>query len=243
MRKAEHQPAVMLAIDTTTADQGLAIVSDGRVVGLQLIRPGASNTETLTENLTRLLSVTGFGAPALSRVGVVTGPGSFSGIRIGMAVAAGLSDALDIPVTGFNSLELLALHPLVPDGVLCPLVSAHRGNVYAAAYNRAGPQHSEISAPAELSPADFDALLTRLESSGEPFNALGDTDLLPPEFAQIARRHRTRILRTCVPLCVLLAQAALVFPGRVAPGRTMPEAFYIRPPDIRRKSPPPTKTG
>ncbi|MBP7866907.1 MAG: tRNA (adenosine(37)-N6)-threonylcarbamoyltransferase complex dimerization subunit type 1 TsaB [Acidobacteria bacterium] len=243
MRKAERSPTVLLAIDTTSADQGLAVLSDGRVAGVQVIRPGASNTETLTENLGRLLSATGFGAPSLSRVAVVTGPGSFSGIRIGMAVAAGLADALDLPVAGFNSLELMAFHPLVPDGFLCPLVNAHRGNVYAATYNRAGPLCSEETAPAEMTPSDFDALLTRVESSGEPFNALGDTDTLPPEFAQIARRHRSRILRTCVPLCVLLAQAAARFPDRAAPGRTMPEAFYIRPPDIRRKPASPTKTG
>ena len=109
-------PLRILALDTTTPDQALATAEDSVLRGRLELRADTPHAVTLLASVDRVLALSGWHLADLGAVAVVTGPGSFTGIRIGIATALGLADTLGIPVVGRNAMELLALHPSLPDG-------------------------------------------------------------------------------------------------------------------------------
>jgi tRNA threonylcarbamoyladenosine biosynthesis protein TsaB len=94
---------LILAFDTATDRATSALVSDGEVLGERV-----SRASTLLEDVDALLRQAGAHATDIDRLAVGTGPGSFTGTRIGLAVARGLAFALGVPVAGVSTLEALA---------------------------------------------------------------------------------------------------------------------------------------
>lgn len=111
-----------LAFDTATAVATVAVVRDGDVVGERVSI--ASNVLAAADVLLR---EHGLDQEQISRLAVGTGPGSFTGIRIGLAAARGLAFALDLPVAGVSTLE--ALGAGAPGAV--PVIDAKRRQVFA----------------------------------------------------------------------------------------------------------------
>jgi tRNA threonylcarbamoyladenosine biosynthesis protein TsaB len=140
----------VLAIETSTALASVALVEAGQIVLERAhVRPKQS-AERLLPLIAELLSEAGWERGSLSRIGVSVGPGSFTGLRVGIACAQGLSLGLGIPLVGVSS--LCALARAVPDelpGVRCTILDARRAEVFAAAY-AAGPRAAEVVAPAAL---------------------------------------------------------------------------------------------
>ncbi|HEX2875783.1 MAG TPA: tRNA (adenosine(37)-N6)-threonylcarbamoyltransferase complex dimerization subunit type 1 TsaB [Polyangiaceae bacterium] len=140
----------VLAIETSTTLASVALVEAGKIVLERAhVRPKQS-AERLLPLIAELLSEAGWERGSLSRIGVSVGPGSFTGLRVGIACAQGLSLGLGIPLVGVSS--LCALARAVPDdlpGVRCTILDARRAEVFAAAY-AAGPRAAEAVAPAAL---------------------------------------------------------------------------------------------
>lgn len=116
-----------------------------------------------------LLTAVGARPADIGEIVVGVGPGGFTGLRIGLATALGLGQALAVPVTGASSLEALALGLAVhaPEGALvAPVLDARRRELFAALY-RATPDGGleEIVAPVAVAPVAF---ASRLEEAGEP---------------------------------------------------------------------------
>lgn len=119
-----------------------------------------------------LLSASGVTLGDLDRLVVGVGPGGFTGLRIGLATALGLGQALAIPVTGASTLEALALGIAEVAGrgaLVAPVIDARRGEVFAAAY-RVGADSAleEVLAPAALRPAALASRLSRLARDDGP---------------------------------------------------------------------------
>lgn len=123
-----------------------------------------------------LLAQAGVGWRDLQRIGVGVGPGTFTGLRVGVATARGLAQSLGLELAGVSSLKALA-HAAAggPGGVLA-VIDARRGEVFAAPYDRAG---NELLAPRALAPARLGELLG--EAGEGPWLALGDGVLRYPE--------------------------------------------------------------
>lgn len=126
-------------------------------------RPKQS-AERLLPLIAELLAEAGWSLSSLDRLGVSTGPGSFTGLRVGIACAQGLSLGLGIPLLGVTSLRAMAR--AVPENVVglrVPLLDARRAEVFAGAYE-AGPRAAERLAPLAL-PAEIAraTLLERIE--------------------------------------------------------------------------------
>ena len=229
----------VLALDTTSATQGLALACRGRQVSQRVFLPAASHTETLVDNITTLLAEQGLRLGDLAGACAVTGPGSFAGIRIGMAAVAGLADALNIPAAGFHALELLARCPGTDDGLVFAIVATRRGKFFGAAYEPAENGPHVLDEPAEY---DESSLAERVRSLARPGSAM--TLVLDEAHAEVATRIGDRWpassagrfgwISPPVPLCSLLLGAVLVSPERWATGNFMPEALYVRPPDAKR---------
>lgn len=149
----------LLAIDTA-ANLCAAAVADaatGAVLGAESRDIGKGHAEQLMDVIAHAMAKGGQGWNGLTRLAVTVGPGSFTGIRVGVAAARGLALALDLPLTGITTLEALAAgtrmrHPGRP--VLAAL-DARRGEVYAQAFDADGrpqavPRAMTVAAAGEM---------------------------------------------------------------------------------------------
>src|SRR5947199_2391612 len=112
---------LILAFDTATDVATSALVSDGEVLGER-----TSRAVTVLEDIDALLRQAGAHTRELGGIAVGIGPGSFTGVRIGLATARGLALALGVPVAGVSTLDALAAG--APSAV--PVVDARRGEVF-----------------------------------------------------------------------------------------------------------------
>jgi tRNA threonylcarbamoyladenosine biosynthesis protein TsaB len=130
---------LLLAIDTAGPDCAVALARSGSGRGEILVRAsewiGRGHAERLMPMFEAALEEGGVGFADLDRIAVTTGPGSFTGVRVGIAAARGLALALDIPAVGVCSLDALALP--VPgshkQGTVVAVLDAKRGEIYALA--------------------------------------------------------------------------------------------------------------
>ncbi len=121
-----------LALETSTRLGSIALGEGPRLLAESALSVRATHSETVLEEVDRLLSRAGAGASDLEAVVVGSGPGSFTGVRIAAALAKGLCYARDLPLYAFSSLRALAAS--VGRAPVCALFDARRDEVYAAAY-------------------------------------------------------------------------------------------------------------
>src|SRR5919201_2447311 len=127
---------LILAFDTATDVATSALVSDGEVLGERV-----SRAVTLLEDVDALVGQAGMHTADVDAIAVGTGPGSFTGVRVGLATARGLALALDVPVAGVSTLEALAAG--APGAV--PVIDARRREIFVA-----------DGAPRALAPSDLE---------------------------------------------------------------------------------------
>jgi len=99
------------------------------------VRDPRSHSERLLPSIENLLSTAGLKAADLAAVAVSIGPGSFTGLRIGLAAAKGLAFSLKLPLYGIPTLEVLASNAAPRGTPVCPFIDARRGEVFSALFN------------------------------------------------------------------------------------------------------------
>lgn len=167
---------ITLALDTSHPVGSVAIASNGVLLGEARFAAPSSHLVELARSVEQLLEANQLGIRYVERVAVVLGPGSFTGVRIGLAFAKGLAAAgKELVATG--SLHLLALPLIENDSLLvCAMIDAKRGEVYAAGYERA--QTKRYEAP----PTMAEILPARAETPEQFFNAVASTHRKPGAF-------------------------------------------------------------
>jgi tRNA threonylcarbamoyladenosine biosynthesis protein TsaB len=150
-----------LGIETSTSQASVALLEGGKVVlAREHARPKQS-AERLLPLIAELLDEAGWRRTSLERIGVSVGPGSFTGLRVGIACAQGLALGLGVPLVGVTSLQAMARAvPAAVPGLRCAILDARRGEVFAAAY-QPGPRAVQVLAPAALPARGAQAVLTR----------------------------------------------------------------------------------
>lgn len=129
---------IVLAIDTSHPVGSVAVAVDGEPAAAIRFGDGSSHLVEIGGAVDSLLTGGGLAAGDVDRVALVRGPGSFTGLRIGMAYAKGLCAGLRAEMVVMSTLELLAL-PFLQDGSnVCAMVDARKGEVYGAVYEPAG---------------------------------------------------------------------------------------------------------
>ncbi|MEI6632346.1 MAG: tRNA (adenosine(37)-N6)-threonylcarbamoyltransferase complex dimerization subunit type 1 TsaB [Chlamydiota bacterium] len=138
----------ILGIETSTRRASLAVAADGALLA-EVVLPGDSNPSAqLLPALDGLLKKCGLVPRDIGGIAAGTGPGSFTGIRIGLATARGLSAARGMPIRGVGGFDNLLAGYVGGDAArVCPLVDAHSYGVYAAVYEREGTGYRRVKAP------------------------------------------------------------------------------------------------
>ena len=132
----------ILAIDTASSVSSVAVASEGKLQAEVTVEAGRTHSETLLSHIEGALSFAGVERSALTGVAVSIGPGSFTGLRIGLATVKAIAYGLGIPLVGVSTLAALALAVPVPDVHTLALMDAQKGNAYAGLYEwRAGNLH------------------------------------------------------------------------------------------------------
>ena len=124
----------ILAIETSGKPAGTAVVTDGVLTASYYQNSGLTHSKTLLVMVESMLVNLDIKISDIDMIAVAKGPGSFTGIRIGVAAAKGLAWGLDIPVCGVSTLEAIARQTNVPDVLICPVMDARRNQVYNALF-------------------------------------------------------------------------------------------------------------
>jgi tRNA threonylcarbamoyladenosine biosynthesis protein TsaB len=117
---------MLLAIDTSTIQTGLACYDASGVLGECVWQSGRDHTAQLLPQLTLLLRHIGRGSGAISAIAVALGPGSWSGLRVGMSTAKGLALARSLPIVGVGTLDALAYQHARRGATVAPLIRLGR---------------------------------------------------------------------------------------------------------------------
>ena len=126
----------ILNIETATKNCSVAIAKEGKtILCKEIAEEGYSHAERLHVFIEEIIKEAGITFQDLSAVAVSQGPGSYTGLRIGVSAAKGLCFALDIPLIAVDTLQVLASQATVSDGLVIPMLDARRMEVYSAIFN------------------------------------------------------------------------------------------------------------
>lgn len=221
----------VLALDTTLGACSVAVAVDGRVVAADCRPLRRGHAEALAPMIARALDEAGLAAARLERIGVTVGPGTFTGQRVGLAMAHGMGLANQTPLVGITTLEALAAsaRAAAPPALVAAAIDVRRGDYYYQCFDDGAPSVEESPEP-RIGPLD-----RVIEALNEVRAKAPDRPLL--------------LAGSGAPALI----AAVDWPGEAPlPGPTYPEAadfidliarrppadglpgpLYLRPPDAR----------
>ena len=217
----------VLGVDTTS-DSGSAAILDGDVlralVGFSK-KPGYA--EKLLPTVEQMLAELSLELSDVDGFAVSAGPGSFTGLRIGIATMEGLSYATKRPVVGISSLEATAHRYRFVNGWVAPFLDARRQEVFGALYRANGRELEEVIAPVCESPERFVARLPK-----EPVLVAGTATLVHRELLSHESQGH---LKSAAPSFFLAEEVARLGLQQLQKGNSTPlgrlEAIYLRPSD------------
>jgi tRNA threonylcarbamoyladenosine biosynthesis protein TsaB len=219
-----------LAIDTSTHRAEVALCDNGACVARERNTDPSKHAESLLTLIDKAFAATGWRKDDIDVVVPCLGPGSFTGIRVGLATAKGIAFALDKPIVGVSGLEamVVSLAEYAPalasraDAVVA-LLDARKGEVFWAAH---GPDGRLLGGPGHISAVRLNEILVALPPRRIFVGEITDGLDLPA-----AEIHRSR--ETDLPDVVALARLGVEALGRRGPDDldTL-EPIYLRPPDI-----------
>ncbi|MDI3480955.1 MAG: tRNA threonylcarbamoyladenosine biosynthesis protein TsaB [Tepidanaerobacteraceae bacterium] len=161
----------ILGIDTSSMVATAAVMSPDKLMAEYIVNNKKNHSEKMMQVVDRVLQDSGISLADLDVVAVAVGPGSFTGIRIGMACAEGMAHALEKPMVGINTLDGLAYNLMGETRLICPVMDAQRGQVYTCFYRWEGGKLKKLSEYEVIKAKD---LLARLSSRKEQTVVLGD---------------------------------------------------------------------
>lgn len=126
----------ILNIETATKNCSVALAREGKtILCKEIAEEGYSHAERLHVFIEEIIQEAGITVNDLVAIAVSQGPGSYTGLRIGVSAAKGLSYALDIPLIAVDTLKTLASQVVVTNGLIVPMIDARRMEVYSAIFN------------------------------------------------------------------------------------------------------------
>jgi tRNA threonylcarbamoyladenosine biosynthesis protein TsaB len=171
----------ILGIETATLVSSVAIATENNLLAEITLQTKQTHSELLMPHIAKILDMAGINKTDLKAIAVSIGPGSFTGLRIGLATAKALSYALKIPLVGVPTLEALAYGCPVPGAMLAPMLDAQKGNVYQAVFEWQDGQLKEVM---PVTVMDIHEALERLTKYQAPVLVMGEAAVLHKEKIQ-----------------------------------------------------------
>ena len=162
---------LILAFETTAKSCSTAIHDGTKLLAESYQNSGLTHSQTLMVMAEDLLKVCGKSAADVTHLAVAAGPGSFTGVRIGVSAAKGFAWGAELPVYGVSTLQAMALGLGVMDGHICCCMDARRNQVYNAVFLAEGGRLTRICEDRAIALAD---LKTELEHIDGPIYLVGD---------------------------------------------------------------------
>lgn len=128
----------ILAFDTACSSGAVAIMKDDKIVAHTQLNIGLTHSEQLLPTIHSLMQMTGTSMDELDAVAITSGPGSFTGLRIGFSTAKGMALGLHKPLIPISTLDVLAQNGAGINGLVVPIMNARRNQVYTAIYQSNG---------------------------------------------------------------------------------------------------------
>lgn len=160
-----------LGIETSSLVSSLALLEGDTLLGELTMQAGLTHSEQLVPHIELLLDQAQVDTSDLTGIVVAIGPGSFTGLRIGMGTAKAMAYALQIPLYGAMTMDVMAYNVPYTDRLISVLIDAQKKNVYEARYRWKGNQLVRIQDPMVKAAAD---LVQELEDQGQATLFLGD---------------------------------------------------------------------
>ena len=229
----------ILGIETATLTGGAALLDGERVVGEVTLSVALQHSERLLAMVDRLLGDCGWTLAALDGIAVSIGPGSFTGLRVGLATAKGLAFASGLPIVPVPTLDALAASLPFADAPVCPLLAARKGEVYVSLYRWADARMERLWDYLALPPAEAARRLTA------PVIVLGDgVEACRPHLAALGPGVRTAPPARRLPSAAVVGQLGA---ERLAAGETADAdalvPLYLRPPEAELRARPVVARG
>ncbi len=161
----------ILAIDSSSKPASAAVAQEGRILSEIYVNNGFTHSKTLMNTVKNAVDFSGITVDDIDLIACVTGPGSFTGIRIGVACAKGIAFPNNIPCIGISTLEAMAYNAASFDGYVCAVMDARCSQVYTAVFRVHFGDVERISADRAIS---IDALIDELEALNAAVYLLGD---------------------------------------------------------------------
>ena len=230
----------ILALETSAKAVSAAVSENGRILASGYQDTGLTHSRTLMPIVEHILKNTDLKLSDMDAIAVAVGPGSFTGIRIGVSAAKGLAFSVDKPAVGVSTLAAMARNVAFSDGLIVCAMDARRSQVYNANFS------AENGILTRLTPdwaVSLDELAEEIRNDPRPITLVGDgAHLAYARFTEqgIPCRMAPPHLIMQNAMSVALEAEALAAQGKLVSAQEL-EAFYLRPPqaDPLKKKPAP----
>ena len=165
----------ILAFETSAKAASVALMDNGKLLGESYQNTGLTHSQTLMVMAEDMLKSCGFSVDNVEAVAVAAGPGSFTGVRIGVAAAKGLAWGAQLPCYGVSTLEAMARSLGVWDGYVVPAMDARRNQVYTAIFHAQKGVLTRVEEDMAISLAE---LGEKIKIFSEPVFLVGDGAVL-----------------------------------------------------------------
>lgn len=221
---------MILGIDASAISAGCALLSDkdkNRIVAESFLNTSHTHSETLLPMIRDMLKSAGVELRELDKIAVTAGPGSFTGLRIGISTAKGLADAAHLPCVSVSTPEAIAYNFLGVDGVICACMDARRKQVYNALFK------SENGVITRL----CDDRAISLQELSEELSRIPEKIFLVGDGAELAHSFTEEKYTLAPPLLRFQRGSGVCFAAmnapEIAPAALMPT--YLRLPQAERE--------
>ncbi len=165
----------ILAFETSAKAASVALLKDGKLLGENYQNTGLTHSQTLLTMAQDLMKNCGVTPNQIQAVAVAAGPGSFTGVRIGVAAAKGFAWGAQLPCCGVSTLEAMAAYLGVYDGYVLPVMDARRNQVYNALFEAEEGKLSRLCKDRAISLEELGAQIKNLK---KPIFLVGDGSIL-----------------------------------------------------------------
>lgn len=198
---------LILAIDTATKIGSVALYEDKTgIIGEINLYVKVNHSNVIMKAVDSLFDLSGYTIKDIDKIAVTTGPGSFTGIRIGVAIAKGLAYSLKKPIIGINELDVLAETGEEREGLIVPLIDARKERVYYSQYKY---ENRKLVRKEEYKDGELRDILEKLK--GEKVVFIGDGAIVNQELIKEIMGEDNIVFSKAnsIPRAAMAAQMAL----------------------------------